>query len=112
MPTGTKGNCTHLAIAINSTYQKLPVRKSKASEARRVAQEVAAIRAALHQRGYRTRKSPEQPVWIIFVNAECCYLLTYQPAPISDWVLHLQGKDIDCHTLETIIQRAITRSVS
>jgi len=112
MPTGTKGNCTHSAIAINSTYQKLPVRKSKASEARRVAQEVAAIRAALHQRGYRTRKSPKQPVWIIFVNAECCYLLTYQPAPISAWVLHLQGKDIDRHILETIIQCAITRSVS
>lgn len=53
------------------------MRKSKASETRRLAQEVAAIRAALDQRGYRTRKSPKQPVWIIFVNAQCYYLLTY-----------------------------------
>jgi hypothetical protein len=83
------------------------MRKSKASEARRVAQEIAAIRAALAQRGYRTRKSPKQPVWMIFVNAQCYYLLTYQPAPISGWVLHAQGKETDRHTLETIIQQAI-----
>jgi hypothetical protein len=83
------------------------MRKSKASAARRVAQEIAAIRAALHQSGYRTRKSPKQPVWIIFVNAQCYYLLTYQPAPISCWVLDAQGKETDRHTLETIIQQAI-----
>ncbi len=88
------------------------MRKSKASEARYVAQEVAAIRAALKKSGYRTRKCPKQPVWLIFVNAECCYLLTYQPAPISGWVLHPQGKDSARHTIETIIQHATTRSAS
>lgn len=88
------------------------MRTSKASDARRVASEVAAIRAALKKRGYRTRKSPNRPVWLIFVNAQCCYLLTYQPAPISAWVLHPQGKEVDRHILETIIQQATTRSAS
>ena len=88
------------------------MRTSKASDSRRVASEIAAIRAALKKRGYRTRKSPNQPVWLIFVNAQCCYLLTYQPAPISDWVLHPQGKEVDRYILKTIIQQAITRSAS
>jgi hypothetical protein len=41
-----------------------------------------------------------------------CYLLTYQPAPISAWVLNPQINNPDCQTIETIIQRAITRSGS
>jgi hypothetical protein len=41
------------------------MKKSKATEARRVATEIAAIKAALHKRGYRLRKQPKQPVWKI-----------------------------------------------
>ena len=88
------------------------MRTSKATEARRVSHDITAIRAALHKRGYQLRKQPKQAVWKVFFTAECCYLLTYQPAPISAWVLHPQGKDPDRHTLETIIQRATTRSAS
>ncbi len=110
------------------------MRKSKASEALRVAQQVAAIRAALHKHGYQIRKRPKQAAWNILTplnppkslargtgrvrqettetNARSCYLLTYQPAPISAWVLHPQNNDPDRHTLESIIQRAITRSAS
>lgn len=136
------------------------MRKSKASEAHRVAQNVAAIRAALHKHGYQLRKRPKQAAWTITplnpskttsslargtgrkltpssatateakqapslirgvggVKQEIAktqtrksYLLTYQPAPISAWILHPQTNDPDRHTLETIIQRAITRSAS
>ena len=38
-----------------------------------------------------------------------CYLLTYQPAPISAWVLHPQNDDADRQTIETIIQSAIKK---
>jgi hypothetical protein len=34
------------------------------------------------------------------------YLLTYQPAPISAWVLHLSNNEPDCQIIETIIQSA------
>jgi hypothetical protein len=110
------------------------MRKSKASEALCVAQQVAAIRAALHKHGYQIRKRPKQSAWKVFTplhpqnslargtgrakeataktHKRKCYLLTYQPAPISTWVLHPQTNDPDYHTLETIIQRAITRSTS
>ena len=94
------------------------MRKSKASEVQRVAKDIVAIRAALHQYGYRTRKSHKQPVWVIFVNAQCSYLLTYQPAPISSWVLNPQFKAVDRRiqnptesefAIESIIQYAIQR---
>jgi hypothetical protein len=39
------------------------MKKSKATEALRVATDIAAIKAALHKRGYRLRKQPKQPVW-------------------------------------------------
>ncbi|HEY9710525.1 MAG TPA: hypothetical protein V6D48_20115 [Oculatellaceae cyanobacterium] len=29
--------------------------------------------------------------------------ITYQPAPISDWVLHPQGKEVDRHILSKLI---------
>jgi hypothetical protein len=41
------------------------MKKSQATEAQRVATDIAAIKAALHQRGYRLRKQPRQPVWKI-----------------------------------------------
>ncbi len=100
------------AIAVHSTYKKIPMRKSKATEARRVAQEIAAIRAALQKRGYQIRKRPKQAAWNVYVTDDKFYLLTYQPAPISAWVLHPQDKDTHHQILETIIQRATQRSGS
>lgn len=110
------------------------MRKSKASEALCVAQQVAAIRAALHKQGYQIRKRPRQAAWNVLTplhppnslargtgrakeataktHQRKSYLLTYQPAPISTWVLHPQTNDPDYHSLETIIQQAISRSAS
>jgi len=94
---------------------KLGMRKSKAIEALRVAQEVAAIRTALKKRGYHLRKRPKQASWSIYVTDDN-FWLTYQPAPISSWVLHPENDDSDCskekgkterHRLETVIQRAL-----
>jgi hypothetical protein len=85
------------------------MKKSKATEALRVASDVAAIRAALHQRGYRLRKQPKQPVWKVIITPEHFYTLTYQPAPISAWVLHPQDNDIRRQAIEAIIQNAIKK---
>ncbi len=85
------------------------MKKSKATEARRVASDVAAIRAALHQRGYRLRKQPKQPVWKVILTPDRFYTLTYQPTPISAWVLHPQDNDTRRQAIETIIQRAIKK---
>lgn len=94
------------------------IRKSKATEGLRVAQEITAIRAALHQRGYRLRKRPKQAAWTIYVRDDNFYQLTYQPAPISSWVLYPQNSDRDClnclnqaerHKIETIIQHALVK---
>jgi hypothetical protein len=84
------------------------MRKSKANEALRVAQEVAAIRAALKKRGYCLRKRPKQPVWTVYVTPDNFYQLTYQPAPISSWVLYPQSNDGSRQTLLKIIQGALT----
>jgi hypothetical protein len=83
------------------------MKKSKATEALRVASDVAAIRAALHQRGYQLRKQPKQPVWKVIITPDRFYTLTYQPAPISAWVLHPQNNDTRYQIIETIIQHAI-----
>ena len=85
------------------------MRKSKATEALRVAEDVAVIRAALKKRGYQIRKRPKQAAWSIYVTDDNFYLLTYQPAPISSWVLHPQANDANHHSLETIIQRALIK---
>jgi hypothetical protein len=85
------------------------MKKSKATEALRVASDVAAIRAALHQRGYQLRKQPKQPVWKVIITPDRFYTLTYQPAPISAWVLHRQNNDTRYQAIETIIQRAIKK---
>jgi hypothetical protein len=85
------------------------MKKSKATEARRVATDIAAIKAALYQRGYRLRKQPKQPVWKVIIAPEHFYKLTYQPAPISAWVLHPQNNDTRCQVLEAIIQNAIKK---
>jgi hypothetical protein len=83
------------------------MKKSKATEALRVATDIAAIKAALHKRGYRLRKQPKQPVWKVIITRDRFYTLTYQPAPISAWVLHPQNNDTRYQIIETIIQRAI-----
>jgi hypothetical protein len=83
------------------------MKKSKATEALRVASDVAAIKAALHQRGYQLRKQPKQPVWKVIITPEYFYKLTYQPAPISAWVLHPQDNDTRRNAIESIIQSAI-----
>jgi hypothetical protein len=44
------------------------MKKSKATEALRIATDIAAIRAALHQRGYRLRKQSKQPVWKVIIT--------------------------------------------
>jgi hypothetical protein len=88
------------------------MKKSKATEAQRVATDIAAIKAALHQRGYRLRKQPRQPVWKIITPLSPpggFYKLTYQPAPISAWVLHPQDNDIRRQAIETIIQSALKK---
>jgi hypothetical protein len=92
------------------------MKKSKATEALRVASDVAAIKAALHQRGYQLRKQPKQPIWKVITplspplargETGGFYKLTYQPAPISAWVLHPQDNDTRRNALENIIQSAI-----
>lgn len=88
------------------------MKTSKASEALRVAQQIAAIRAALKKQGYHLRKRPKQAAWNVLTPPRNRYLLTYQPAPISTWVLHPQNDEPNCKTLETIIQRAIAKTAS
>jgi hypothetical protein len=125
------------------------MKKSKATEALRVATDIAAIKAALHKRGYRLRKQPKQPVWKVITpqsppttkasvdapplptgalvrraggvtssargtgrasqEAGEYYLLTYQPAPISAWVLHPANNECDRHAIETIIESALKK---
>ncbi len=85
------------------------MKKSKATEALRVAKDIAAIKAALHKRGYRLRKQPKQPVWKVIITPDHFYKLTYQPAPISAWVLHPQNNDTRYQTIEAIIQSAIKK---
>jgi hypothetical protein len=105
------------------------MRKSKAIEALRVAQEVDVIRIALRKRGYPIRKRPKQAAWIIYATQENFYILTYQPAPISSWVLYPQNStselqmscgsasltpsreihETERHRLESIIQRALIK---
>lgn len=78
------------------------MKKSKATE-------LAAIRAALHKRGYRMRKQPKQPVWKVIITPDYFYLLSYQPAPVSAWVLHPQNNDTRRQAIETIILDAIKK---
>jgi hypothetical protein len=81
------------------------MKKSKATEALRVATDIAAIKAALHKRGYQLRKQPKQPVWKVIITPDRFYKLTYQPDPISAWVLHPHNNDIRRQTLESIITK-------
>jgi hypothetical protein len=82
---------------------------ARRASGRRIAQEIDAIRTALKRRGYRVRKQPKQAAWAVYITDDKFYLLTYQPAPISAWVLHPQDNDTSRDTLLTIIQRALTQ---
>jgi hypothetical protein len=102
------------------------MRKSKATEALRVATDVAAIKAVLKKHGYTIRKRPKQAAWTIYitppllsraggVNRETteCYTLTYQPAPISAWVLHHpQNEAPNRQSLLNIIQSIIQSALA
>ncbi|EDX78520.1 hypothetical protein MC7420_7173 [Coleofasciculus chthonoplastes PCC 7420] len=48
------------------------MKKSPATEAHRVATDIAAIKSALQQQGYTTRKRPKQAAWKLFrsISAE------------------------------------------
>ncbi|MGQ4646347.1 hypothetical protein [Lyngbya aestuarii] len=81
--------------------------KSSSREARLVAQEASAIRAALKQSGYETRKQSRQPAWKIFVEPEKHYKLTYKTAPVSTWVLHPDSNDPNRQSLLDIIQNTL-----
>jgi hypothetical protein len=101
------------------------MRKSKATEALRVATDIAALKAALNQHGYTIRKRPKQAAWIITpplpkktekgkektagTPTRQCYLLTYQPDPISSWVLHPQSDNPQRQTLLSILQNALAK---
>jgi hypothetical protein len=88
------------------------MKKSKASEAHRVATDIAAIKTALKQRGYTIRKQPKQAAWTLRGtgrNTSECYLLTYQPAPISAWILHPQNNKPQRQTLLNLIQRTLAK---
>jgi hypothetical protein len=76
---------------------------------RRIAQDIEIIRAALKRRGYRIRQQPKQAAWAIYVTDDKFYVLTYQPAPISAWLLHPQDNDSTRATLSNLIQRALTK---
>jgi hypothetical protein len=78
------------------------MKKSKVIEALRVATEVAAIKAALKKYGYTIRKQARQAAWTI-VTPNDSYKLTYQPAPISAWVLHPQSDNPNRQSLLNII---------
>lgn len=93
------------------------MKTSRATEALRVAQEIAAIRAALQQRAFCIRKQPKQPTWRITppsslncrgeTGPDLCYLLTYQPSPVSSWVLHPQKDDALRESILAIVQHAL-----
>ena len=57
------------------------MKKSKATEALRVATDVAAIRTVLHQRGYQLRKQPKQPVWKVIITPIVAFEIVFDVAP-------------------------------
>lgn len=93
------------------------MKKSPATEAHRVATDTAAIKSALQQQGYTTRKRPKQAAWTIIPlnqrgtgrKPQECYLLTYQPAPVSTWILHPQTNEPHRQTLLTLIHTALAK---
>jgi hypothetical protein len=66
------------------------MKKSKATEALRVATDVAAIRTVLHQRGYQLRKQPKQPVWKVIITPIVAFEIVF---------------DVTLDELETCLQK-------
>lgn len=58
------------------------------SQGQKVMAEIKLIRAALTKQGYSLQKLPRQAVWMIRFDQHQAYRLTYQPAPVSTWVVH------------------------
>ncbi|MBD2070257.1 hypothetical protein H6F93_22550 [Leptolyngbya sp. FACHB-671] len=83
--------------------------RSRGAEGGRVAQEIVQIRSALKAAGYSTRKRPKQAVWTIGVDQGKSYYLTFQPAPISAWVLHPLDDAPTYHHLSNLIGLALTQ---
>jgi hypothetical protein len=89
----------------------------KKSQATEVATDIAAIKTAPKQQGYTIRKRPRQAAWTIIPDKGRgtgrktgeCYLLTYQPAPISAWILHPQTNEPQRQTILNIIQRTLAK---
>jgi hypothetical protein len=105
-----------VALVVESDIETLRTFKAnvgrlyaRRASGRRIAEEIAVIRTALKRRGYRIRKQAKQAAWAVYVTDDKFYLLTYQPAAISTWVLHPQDNDASGDTLSTIIQRALTQ---
>jgi hypothetical protein len=82
---------------------------ARRASGRRIAQEIDIIRTALKRRGYRIRKQPKQAAWAVYVTDDKFYLLTFQPAPVSAWMLHPQDNDTSRATVSNLIQRALTK---
>jgi hypothetical protein len=82
---------------------------ARRASGRRIAEEIAVIRSSLKRRGYRIRKQPKQAAWAVYVTEDKFYLLTFQPAPVSAWVLHPQDNDTSGDTLSNLIQGALTK---
>lgn len=80
------------------------------SRGQRIAAEINCIRIAMKEQGYRIQKQPKQAVWVIYLNKDRSYRLTYQPAPINAWSLH--PPDSEASRLLGIIQRALVNQPS
>jgi hypothetical protein len=82
---------------------------ARRASGRCIAQEIGIIRTALKRHGYRICKQPKQAAWAVYITDDKFYLLTFQPAPISAWVLHPQDNDTSGNTLSNLIQSALTK---
>lgn len=77
------------------------------SEGPRVVAEIQRIQSALHQVGFRTRKQPKQPVWAITAPDAQSYRLSFQPVPISGWVLYPVNESPVRQQIAEIIQSVL-----
>jgi len=64
------------------------VQRQAGADGHRVASEIQQIQKALTAAGFRMRKQPRQPLWVITASESQHYRLSFQPAPIRGWVLH------------------------
>jgi len=74
----------HHAIAIRPHYPNFPM---KHSEWLRLRSEGHSICANLRQHGYQCRKQTRRLSWKLALIGQDDYVLTWLPAPVSDWSL-------------------------